>query len=225
MQMKNEHFDKLAAKTCQVLSPRTRLIVTRRVLREVLSRDDREKSILRAAIRQLKRRLPFSGSRLKEVEQLLSDCRKANRELLIGYGQVLRDYHHSLEASMTFDELCDVMCVNKVHRQEVAEIEKGLFAITWIGGQFEDSATHFGKDGIFGAGPVTRAIGAALQDWMLNNMDKLPDPFAPGGPFHGVPSYHLQPDGTMARKSASLVVHSPDGTSRVIERKVEKNNG
>ena len=225
MRMKPEHFDKLAGKSCQVLSPRTRLIVMRRILREVLAQDEREKTFLRMAIRQLKRKLPFTKSKLAEVEQLLRDCRTANRDLLIDYGQILRDYHRELESAMTFEQLCEVLCVNPAHRQEVADIEKGLYAITWIGGQFEDSATHYGKDGVTGAGPVTRAIGAAMQDWMLNNMDKLPDPFAPGGPFHGVPTYHQQPDGTMARKSASLVVHSPDGGTRVIERKVEKANG
>jgi hypothetical protein len=219
--MKNEHFEVLATKVCQQLTPRTRLIVMRRILREVLAQDDREKTILRMAIRAMKRRLPFTQARVTELEGLLDDCRKANRAVLIDYGQVLRDYHRELELSMTFDELCDVLGVNPVHRAEVAEIEKGLFAITWIGGQFEDSSAYYGKDGLTGAGPVTRAIGAAMQDFMINNIDKLPDPFAPGGPFHGVPTYHAQPDGTLARKSASLVVHSADGSSRVVERKIE----
>lgn len=222
MQMKPEHFEALATKSCQVLSPRTRLIVMRRILREVLAQDDREKIILRMAIRAMKRRLPFTQARVTELERLLRDCCKANRAMLTDYGQVLRDYHHELEASMTFDELCDVLGVNPVHRSEVAEIEKSLFAITWIGGQFEDSSAYYGKDGVTGAGPVTRAIGAAMNDFMIKNMDKLPDPFAPGGPFYGVPTYYKQPDGTMARKSASLVVHDADGSSRVVERKVEK---
>ncbi|HEX8596733.1 MAG TPA: hypothetical protein VF682_26140 [Pseudomonas sp.] len=225
MLMKNEHFEVLVTKVCQELSPRTRLIVMRRILREVMAQDDREKTILRMSIRAMKRRLPFTQPRLTELEGLLKDCRDANRDVLKDYGQLLRDYHHTLEASMTFDELCDVMCVNRVHRAEVAAVEKGLFAITWIGGQYEDSSTHYGNDGLTGAGPVTKAIGAAMHDFMMRNMDKMPDPFAPGGPFHGIPTYHHQPDGTLARKSASLTVHSPDGSSRVVERKLEKNNG
>lgn len=220
--MKNEHFEVLATKVCQHLSPRTRLIVMRRILREVLAQDDREQTILRMALRAMKRRLPFTQSRVTELEKLRSDCREANRAVLIDYGQVLRDYHHELEASMTFDELCDVLGVNPVHRAEVADIEKGLFAITWIGGQFEDSSAYYGKDGVTGAGPVTRAIGAAMHDFMIKNMDKLPDPFAPGGPFHGVPTYHPQPDGTLARKSASLVLHNANGSSRVVERNIER---
>lgn len=60
---------------------------------------------------------------------------------------------------------------------------------------------------------------------MAENRAAMPNPFAPGGPLHGMPTYHLQPDGTLARKSASLTVHSSDGSSRVVERKVEKSNG
>nr|WP_315413939.1 hypothetical protein [uncultured Pseudomonas sp.] len=218
MRMKSEHFDKLAAYSCKVLSPRTRLIVMRRILREVLAQDLREKTILRMAIRQLKRNLPFSQSKLAEVEKLLSDCRKANRDLLIDYGQILRDYRRELELAMTFEQLCEVLCVNPAHRQEVADIEKGLFAITWIGGQFEDSATHYGKDGISGAGPVTRAIGAAMQDFMIKNSHLLPDPFAPGGPFYGVPLYTQQQDGTMVMNTPAVTVHSATG-SKVVESK------
>ncbi|MFJ2456416.1 hypothetical protein ACIOWK_32735 [Pseudomonas protegens] len=215
MMMKPEHFDRLAAKSCQVLSPRTHLIVIRRILREVLAQDEREKTILRMAIRQLKRKLPFTKSKLAKVEKLLSDCHKANRDLLIDYGQFLRDYHRELELTMTFDQLCEVLCVNPVHRQEVADIEKGLFAITWIGGQFEDSATHYGKDGVSSAGPVTRAIGAAMQDFMIKNSHLLPDPFAPGGPLYGIPTYSQMPDGSMVMNTPAVTVHSATGSKAV----------
>lgn len=218
MQMKTEHFDKLADKSCQVLSPRTRLIVIRRILREVLAQDERERTILRMAIRQLKCKLPFTKAKLDEAVQLLRDCRKANRDLLISYGQILRDYHRELESSMTFEQLCEVLCVNPVHRKEVEDIEKGLYAITWIGGWFEDSATHYGKDGETGAGPVTRAIGAAMEDFMIKNSHLLPDPFAPGGPFYGVPLYTQQPDGTMVMSTPAVTVHSAAGSKVVASR-------
>ena len=219
MRMKDKHFDILADKVSEELSPRTRLIVMRRVLRHVLACDKDERTVLKQMVRQLKGRLPFAKSKLAEVEKLLSNCRKANRDLLIDFGQILSNYHRELEASMTFEQLCEVLCVNPAHQHEVADTDKGLFAITWIGGQFEDSATHYGKDGVSGAGPVTRAIGAAMQDWMLNNMDKLPDPFAPDGPFYGVPTYTQQPDGTMVMNTPALTVHNADGTSKVIKSK------
>lgn len=217
MIMKPEHFDRLADKSVQVLSFRTRLIVTRRILREVLAQDEREKTILRMAIRQLKSKLPFTKSKLIEVEQLLSDCRKANRELLISYGQMLRDGHHAFEGDLGWEGLCDVLCVNAVHRKEAGEHDKGLFGITWIGWQFEDSSTHYGSD-VTGGGPITRAVGAAMQEWMLKNVDKLPDPFAPGGPFYGLPLYTQQPDGAMVMNTPAVTVHSAAG-SKVVASK------
>lgn len=217
MLMKPEHFDKLADKSVQVLSFRTRLIVTRRILREVLAQDEREKTILRMAIRQMKRKLPFTKSKLVEVEQLLSDCRKANRKLLISYGQMLRDGHQAFEGDLGWEGLCDVLCVNPVHRDEAGEHDRGLFGLTWIGGQFEDSSTHYGSD-VTGGGPITRAVSAAMQEWMLKNMDKLPDPFAPGGPFYGLPLYTQQPDGAMVMNTPAVTVHSAAG-SKVVASK------
>lgn len=219
MRMKDEHLNLLIAKLCQDLSFRMRLIAMRRALRHVLACDEDERQVLCATIRVLKRQLPFSKAKLESVEKLLSDCRQHNRDLLVDFGKYLREYHQAIEQSMTYDELCDVLCVNPVHRVESALAEKGLFGITWIGGQFEDSAAHYGSDGT-GKGPITRAISAAMTDWLIKNTDKLPDPFAPGGPFHGMPTYHPQPDGTMARQSAPLTVHDANG-SRVVKRKIE----
>lgn len=219
MRMNDKHLDVLIAKLCQDLSFRTRLIAMRRALRHVLACDEDVLQVLRAQIRALKRQLPFSKSKLASVEALLKECREHNRALVLDFGKSLRDHHQAIEQSMTYDELCDVLCVNPVHRVEAAEAEKGLFGITWIGGQFEDSATHYGSDDT-GQGPITRAISAAMTDWMIKNKDKLPDPFAPGGPFYGAPVYYPQPDGTMARQSARLTVHDAQG-SRVVKRKIE----
>ncbi|MBJ2267776.1 hypothetical protein JFT60_10385 [Pseudomonas sp. MF6772] len=217
MLMKPEHFDRLADKSVQVLSLRTRLIVTRRILREVLAQDEREKMILRMSIRQLKRKLPFTQGKLTEIEQLLRDCWKANRDILISYGQMLRDSHHAFEGDLGWEGLCDVLCVNRVHRGEAGEHDKGLFGLTWIGGQFEDSSTHYGSD-VTGGGPITRAISAAMQEWMLKNMDKMPGPFAPGGPLYGLPLYTQQADGTMVMSTPAVTVHSADG-SKVVGSK------
>lgn len=216
--MKDQHFDVLIKKAFEDLSPRTRLIVTRRALRHVADRYAEERLVIRMAIRRLKRRLPFSKAKLKEAENLLGECRKHNRALLVDLGRFLRDHHQLFESAMSFDELCEVLCVNPVHRQEAGKHERGLFGITWIGGQFEDSSTNYGKWGAYGEGPITRAIDAALTDWMINNMDKLPDPYAPDGPFYGVPTYTKMPDGTMLRNAPTVTVHDSQG-SRVITGK------
>lgn len=226
MRMKPKHFDVLADKVEQELSLRTRLIVMRRILRHVMACDLSERSELKQMIRKFKTRLPFTADHVKKIEALLDECCKCNRNLILDYGLLIRSVSKQIQAELSFGELCDVLCVNPVHRAEAKAIDDGsLYGVTWIGGQFEDSAHHHGKSGRYSSGPITRAVDAAMQDFIINNSHLLPDPFAPGGPFHGVPTYYQQPDGSMARKSASLVVHSPDGTSRVIERKVEKING
>lgn len=59
-----------------------------------------------------------------------------------------------------------------------------------------------------------------FEQMLIDKPGCLPDPFAPGGPFYGVPVYYPQPDGTMARQSAPLTVHDAKG-SRVVKRKIE----
>ncbi len=218
--MKPEHFDRLVELSCREgLSLRTYLIMMRRALRHVIAEDDRERLDASKGMRAFKRNLPWSQSVMDRYAEACRALQQHNRELLVMYGCYLRDHHVALEAELGWDGLCDVLCVNPAHRAEASEADKGLFGITWIGGQFEDSATYYGSDDT-GKGPITRAINAAMTEWMINNMDKLPDPFAPDGPFYGVPTYYQQPDGRMARQSAPLVVHDEQG-SRIVTRKIE----
>lgn len=222
MKMKAEHFDALADKVEQELSLRTRLIVMRRILRHVMACDAAERAELKQMIRKFKTRLPFTADHVKRIEKLLDECRKCNRALILDFGLQIRSLSDQIEDELSFDHLCDLLCVNTVHRSEAFAADEGsLYGVTWIGGQFEDSAHHHGKSGRYASGPITRAIDTVMQDFIIHNSHLLPDPFAPGGPFHGTPTYYQQPDGTMARKSAALTVHSPDGSSRVVERKVE----
>ncbi|WP_313227686.1 hypothetical protein [Stutzerimonas chloritidismutans] len=218
--MKSEHFDRLVDLSCREGLPlRTYLVMMRRALRHVIAEDDRERQEQSRDIRAFKRNLPWSQSALDKYTEACRALQQHNRKLIVMYGRYLRDSHLALEQEIGWEGLCDVLCVNPVHRVEAAEPEKSLLGITWIGGQFEDSATHYGGNAT-GKGPITRAIGAAVTDWVISNMDKLPDPFAPDSPFYGVPTYHQQPDGSMARQSAPLVVHDADG-SRVVTRAIE----
>lgn len=221
MLMKNEHFNRLIDLSCRTdMSLRTCLILARRALRHVIAVDALESVNMRRDLRAGKRGPPFTQKALDGLQESYRRLRQHNRDLLIDYGRFLRDHHRAIEAELGWDGLCDVLCVHPVHRAEAGQLDQGLFGITWIGGQFEDSATHYGSE-LTGEGPVTRAIGAAMLDWMKNNIKKMPDPTAPGGPLYGIPTYHPQPDGTMARQSAPLVVHDPDGSTRAVERKIE----
>lgn len=218
MRMKPEHFDRLVELSCREgLSLRIYLIMMRRALRHVIAEDEQERQEQSRAIRAFKRNLPWSKSALDKYLEACRALQQHNRELIVMYGCYLRDHHVALEAELGWGGLCDVLCVNPAHRAEAAKADKGLFGITWIGRQFEDSATYYGSNDT-GKGPITRAISAAMTTWMINNMDKLPDPFAPGGPFYGIPTYTQMPDGSMRRNAPTVTVHDSEG-SRVVTGK------
>lgn len=225
MQMKPEHFDRLANLASRPDLPlQIYLIMARRVLRHIIAMDERECSQMRREIRAAKRSLPFTDNTIKCYEVACKAMHERNMDVLVAYGKYLRDHHKAFEHDLGWDVLCDVLGVNPVHRAEAGEHARGLFGITWVGGWFEDSAAHYG-DEMTGRGPITRAIGVAMTEWMIENFDKLPDPFAPGGPFEGIPTYTQRPDGTMVRNKPTLTIHSPDGASRVVKGKPEVSRG
>lgn len=189
-------------------SLRTLLIAFRRIVRHAIAAEALSETELGVMIRQAKRQLPFAKARLADLEKLRRESIANRRQMLSAFGRWARDHHQQIEAELGWEGLCDILSVNPVHRSEIKRPERGLFAITWIGGWYEDSATHWGKWYQTGAGPITRAIEVCMQEWMLQNMDKLPDPFAPGGPFYGKPTYHRHPDGVMVRATPALTVHT-----------------
>lgn len=194
---------------------RTQMIAIRRMCRHITESQHHLEGAIRRNIRSAKRRLPFAANALEENKALLRKFRANGRQALSAFGSWLRNNRETLEAHLGWDGLCDILCVNPVHRGDIKRPERGLFAITWVGGWYEDSATHWGKWHQTGAGPITRAIEVCMQEWMLQNMDKLPDPFAPGGPLYGVPAYHKHPDGSMVRATPALTVIA-NGRSKVI---------
>lgn len=219
MRMNQKHFDALADQYGRELPIQARLIVMRRILRHVMACDLDERTTLKRAIRQLKTRLPFTANQITRAEDLLTECRRSNRSLVMSFGLAIKALSKDIETLMSFNQLCDVLCVNPVYRAEAFEADDGsLYGVTWIGGQFEDSAHHHGKSGRYASGPITRAVDTAIQDFMINNSHLLPDPFAPGGPFYGVPMYTQQPDGAMVMSTPAVTVHSGSG-SRVVASK------
>lgn len=219
MLIKQTHYAALVRKMAgEELGASDRLIALRRLLRHDATLADIAVTGLQRDIRHLKRSLPFTQAKLDAALEHLASIRTSRRQARAKIGRYLRDNCELLESLIGWDRLCDVLCVNPVHRSEAAEADKGLLGITWIGGQFEDSAANYGTYA-WGVAPITQAIDTAMIEFMRENMHKLPDPFAPGGPFYGVPTYTLQPDGSMQRNAPDLVVHKPDGSSAVVSRK------
>ncbi|WP_224795744.1 hypothetical protein [Pseudomonas fluorescens] len=180
-----------------------------------------------AEIKKAEGGLPFTRRQLTTIKAAQKAASKSHKETLLNIGTWLYQNDEMLTARYGFDGICDVLEVNPVHRAEVIEyaedMRRAISAIAFVSG-FEDSASKQSgrhpedwKDG-----PLFDVFMQMMRKAMVENRSTMPDPFAPGGPFHGMPTYYQQPDGTMARKSVSLLVHSPDGSSRVFERIVEK---
>lgn len=178
-----------------------------------------------AQARRMLRAHRFTTHRLATLENAYREFRDYLKESLEHSGRWLVVRSKELDA-LGFSTLCDLLSVNPVHRSQV----KGLIDdhgnadsltghLLWDGGCFEDSAEHLsGRRKRWKTGPLTQAKTAALHRALLDHPQILKQAFAPGGPLYGVPSYTMQPDGSMKRNAPALVVHSRDGGQRVVER-------
>jgi hypothetical protein len=180
-----------------------------------------------AEVKKAEAGLPFTQRSVTKIKEAQDKARKSIKSRLIDIGIWLYQNDEALTARYGFNGICDLLEVNPVHRAEVIEyaedMGRAVSAIAFISGYEESASQQSGKRPADSKeGPLFFVFLEMMMKAMIENRAAMPDPFAPGGPFHGIPSYHKQPDGTLARKSASLVVHSPDGSSRVVERKVEK---
>lgn len=174
--------------------------------------------------------LPFTKRELEELDEQRRQCRDGHRKLLACLGGAIRASADAIDEALGFDGICDALSVNPVHRAQVSAdaTSIGLFAgIALIQG-LEDSAHHLAgrKERDCTDAPLFNAYRAAVMDFLRRRPDAMPDPFAPGGPLHGVPTYAPTADGKMARKPPALSVHSSNGT-KVVNRpaRVPKLNG
>jgi hypothetical protein len=169
----------------------------------------------------LQAHLPFTKLELEAHDEGHRRSRDAHRKLLTSLGSAIRDSGDEIDAALGFDGICDALSVNPVHRAQVRAdaTSIGLFAgIALIQGM-EDSAHHLAgrKERDCTDAPLFNAYRAAVMDFLRRRPDAMPDPFAPGAPLHGMPTYHPTADGRMARKPPALSVHSRSGT-KVVDR-------
>lgn len=179
---------------------------------------------------KLKRGLPFTADALKAVQDQDRQQAQATWKAMVETGGWLARASASIDELIPFDQLCDILAVNPVHRTEAREVAEqfrhAIDGLLWSGGVFEDSAHHrSGRRTRWDAGPFSVAMNFAMNDFMLNNPDAVPDPFAPGGPFYGAPLRYQTDDGTTFIQRPGLTVHRADGSTRMIERKPEVSRG
>lgn len=180
----------------------------------------------RQKLAELKRAGPFTNSAQRAVRDQDRQQAQATWSAMVETGGWLARASASIDELIPFDQLCDILAVNPVHRAEAREVAEQfrhtIDGLLWSGGVFEDSAHHrSGRRTRWDAGPFSVAMNFAMNDFMLNNPDAVPDPFAPGGPFYGAPRQEMAPDGTVQIRRPALTVHSQDGSIRTVERKPE----
>lgn len=211
------------------ISDLTSLIVLRRIVRTLIRERDRMSLECVQKIRELRKGLPFTEARIERISLANKGMRRAYRDQLMHIGEYIVRADMAGLGDTSFGLVADVLCINPVHREKAAiRYEEGGLVGLLFTDRYEDSATYrqqADKSGFwFEMGPLSAVVMIYMTDWMARNSDKLPDPFAPGGPFHGMPTHRMQPNGTVVRQAPALVVHGQDGSSRVVERKPEVMN-
>ena len=143
MRMKPEHAIRLLQLLhLTALSPRSRLIVARRVARYICT--ERLLSGGCTGIGKTNTSLPFTKGQLAKINQIQNEASQLQRKMLLDIGTWLCQNEEILTEQYGFHGICDVLEVNPVHRAEVSEWAKdtkhGISAIAFISA-LEDSAS------------------------------------------------------------------------------------
>lgn len=226
MRMKPEHARRLFELSNRGNNePLISLIIARRAARHLCAEREHDHEYFTAEIKAAKAGLPFTASKLSTLEADWESRRASRRKNLLAIADWMLRADDYLTAVHGMDTILDVLAVNPVHRAEAAadaaDAKSTLSGIALIAGLEDSASTHSGRNQAdYKDGPLFNAFMRQFEQMLIDNPGCLPDPFAPGGPFYGMPTYYQQPDGTMARQSAPLTVHDAQG-SRVVKRKIE----
>lgn len=205
------------------ISPRTNLIVIRRICRRLYEVSETIYDERRALRRQAEKQrafLPFTADRVAELEKQAGEHRddelEAIRPVLAGFGRDLLLDDGRLTEALGFDGLCDLLNINPVHRDKARQAgHTTVRKLAFVEG-LEDSTDRHDPD--WKDGPLFSACHAAMMEFIRTAPEgTLPDPFAPGGPLYGAPVRMVNPDGTVTLKRPDLTVHDASG-SRVVKR-------
>ncbi|WP_110949530.1 hypothetical protein [Pseudomonas bohemica] len=227
MRMKPEHSRRLFELSNRGNNdPLISLIIARRAARHLCAEADHDREYFDAEIDTATAGLPFTKVKLDELKADQEKRRAGRHKNFLAIADWMLRADDYLTSVYGMETILDVLAVNPVHRAEAAEYaceaRSTLSGIAWVAGLEDSANTRSGrKQPDWKNGPLFNAFQKQFMQLLLDKPGALPDPFAPGGPFYGMPTYYQQPDGTMARKSASLTVHGPDGSTRVVDRKIE----
>lgn len=222
--MKSEHARRLAELANRGnVEPLISLIIARRYARHLCAQSDQDHSFYRAQIKEAKVGLPFTAGKIKELEVDRDTRRAWRRKNFLAIADWLLRADDYLTVVHGLDTILDVLAVNPVHRAEAAEYAaeaKGtLSGVAFVAGLEDSASTKSGrKEPDFKNGPLFNACMRQFEQILIDKPGFLPDPFAPGGPFYGIPTYTQMQDGSMRRNAPTVTVHDSEG-SRVVTGK------
>lgn len=226
MRMKPEHHQRLHELTrLEHLSLRSLLILARRLVRQSLLDRKDVRTLFHEEVKKAEAGLPFTKRRLDTVKDLQRQARDHFRTGILEIGKWLYQVDEELTQKYGFDGVCDLLEVNPVHRPEamqwMEDKNRAISAVAFISGMEDSAGQRSGRHPAdWKEGTFFQVFLEMQMDLIRRRPDLMPDPTAPGGPLYGIPVYHPQPDGTMARQSAPLTVHDASG-SHVVKRKIE----
>ncbi len=208
------------------VDPLISLIIARRAARHLCAEREHDHDYFASAIKTAGAGLPFTAGKVAELKAEQETRRTGRRKNFLAIADWLLRVEDYLTIVYGVETILDVLAVNPVHRAGAAEYaakaRSTLSGIVFVSGLEDSASARSGRNTAdHKDGPLFNAYMRQFEQVMIDNPGAMPDPTAPGGPLYGVPTYYQQPDGSMARKSASLTVHDADGSSRVVERKVE----
>lgn len=201
----------------------TSLIIARRFTRHIRNEDDHDHEQYRAELAAAQVGLPFTASKVAELKKSKEAKRESRNQSLLKIADWLRRADSLLVKFYGFEMICDLLCVNPVHRAYAktltTEASGTITAVAFIAGLEDSASTTSGrKKADWNDGPLFHAFHRQMMQIMLDNPGVMPDPFAPDGPFYGVPIYTQQPDGTMVMNTPTVTVHGASG-SKVVKGK------
>lgn len=205
------------------LSPRSRLIIVRRIARICHSQWTETRAYFRELIKETELGLPFTTGKLKKIDAMRSEARSQHKATSYQIGQWIYENDALLTQLYGFEGICEVLEVNPVHRPEVLEYaedrERSIAAVAFIAGLEESASRQSGRHRPdYKDGPLFNVFMDMMMKAMKENRASMPDPTALGGPLYGLPSYTMQADGLMVMNTPALTVHSATG-SRVVDSK------
>ncbi|MBK3446026.1 hypothetical protein [Pseudomonas lactis] len=148
--MKPEHAEQLQTLVAVPhLSPRSRLLVLRRMARESHARWEAVQVFFDSEIKGAKAGFPSAAKALKKIRGLYKQAQVEHQQIACVVGRWLFENDALLTTMYGFEGICELLEVNPVHRAEVVQyagdMDRAIFAIAFESGLEESASRQSGR--------------------------------------------------------------------------------